>query len=303
MKARLLILLVTFLVYRNANAQTTAIWCLPGATWEYSYFDMSSRGVLTVRYANDTIVGGQVAQVLRRTLRGAIQIPVPMPLPPVELPLIITRVVGNDVSFWYNGQFVPLYRFGAQPGSSWTTYATHPYGVCPQYPVQVVVDSVGQRTVNGRVLRWQAVHSIGNVANWRGRIYEGIGSLISLQPYGGGCPNTDPGYIYPLLSFRATGFPAVGGPGLTVLATADARAEQAGFLAYPNPTTGSLIVQVPATMRVGFLRLHDLAGRLIRQQPVPVSGQVTLGGLSPGTYLLNVESANGAVLSRRVVVQ
>ena len=72
-------------------------WGLPGATWEYGYALFSVRGTLTVRYANDTVVGGQTAQVLRRVLRS-VQYPGPTVLTPEVLPSIITRVVGNDVS-------------------------------------------------------------------------------------------------------------------------------------------------------------------------------------------------------------
>lgn len=303
MKTRLLLFLISsLLAVRPSFAQTSAWWCPPGATWEYSYTDFSIRGTLTVRYANDTIVAGQPAQVLRRVVRAVqYQSPGPTVVPPFALPSIITRVVGNDVSFWYNGQFVPLYQFGALPGTSWTTYATYPNGVCPQSTVQVVVDSVGQRMVNGRVLRWQAIHAAGT--SWRGRLYEGIGSLVSLQPDGAGCPNTDPAYINPLISFRATGFPAVGGPTLTVLANAETQAAQAGFTAYPNPVTGLLTVQLPPAMHAATLTLRDLSGRRVWQQPSPANGLVNLSALPTGSYWLTAESLGQAPLTRRVVLQ
>ncbi len=300
------LLLVAFLCLALpylGTAQAPTSWCLPGAEWKYGYAEFSWSGALLVRYTGDTLVGGQTGQVLRRSIT---RLPFPEPDGAYTLPTIITRVAGDTVLFWHNGRFVPLYCFGAQPGASWTTYATYPTGVCPQYPVQVTVDSVGTQLVGGRLLRWQAVRVSGSHVFWQRRIYEGIGNLGSLQPGGSLCGGTDPGYIGPLLSFRATGFPAVStkAAGLVVLATAEARAGQGSFTAYPTPTAGQLTVQVPSAMqRAGSLTLRDLAGRRVWQQPVPANQKIDLGCLPKGLYLLILESQDCRPLSCRIVVQ
>ncbi|RZK45936.1 MAG: hypothetical protein EOO59_20125, partial [Hymenobacter sp.] len=158
------LLLAAFLFCLPALSRAQAAWCPAGAEWQYGYADMNESGFLTTRYAADTTVGGKAAQVLRRTTTTTAYNPPGNPYPPIPgahtspLPTIITRTNGDSVLFWTGGRYVPLYCFGAQPGQSWTTYATYPTGVCAQYPVQVTVDSVGTQLLGGRLVRWQAVH-------------------------------------------------------------------------------------------------------------------------------------------------
>jgi hypothetical protein len=307
MKIRLLLPLVGgLLLARTSVAQTTS-WCSPGAEWKYSFTVAFSpdRATVTMRYAGDTIVGGQSAQLLRRSVT---MVSGSNTFPPSPLSTIITRTAGSNVSFWYNGQFVPLYQFGAQPGATWTTYATTPYTVCAQAPVQVTVDSVGTQMIGGRLVRWQAIHTdraANNVPySWRSRIYEGIGSLTSLQPQGGLCGGTDPDIIGGLLSFRAPGWPVVGaGSSQLVLANAEAQAQQAGFAAYPNPTTGRMTLELPTTFKAATLAVRDLTGRQLLAQPAPATGQLDLSSLPKGLYFLTLTSAGQPALSRRVVVQ
>lgn len=308
------LLLAVFLFCLPALSWAQTAWCPTGAEWQYGYADMNESGTVTMRYAADTIVGGKTAQVLRRSATTAGYMIPGNPYPPIggahtwRLPTIITRTNGDSVLFWFGGRYVPLYCFGAQPGQSWTTYATYPTGVCGQYPVQIIVDSVGTQLLGGQLVHWQAVHVASNSASasWGRRIYAGIGNVRNLQPAGGICGGTDPGSILNLRSFKAPGQPTLGsgGGGLTVLATATAQARQAGFVAYPMPTTGLLTVQLPAGLpTASTLALHDLTGRLLRQQPVPASGQLDLRGLPAGVYLLTLASPGQPLLSQQVVLQ
>lgn len=299
MKPYLLLGFLLVLLPRLGASQTS--WCPPSAEWQYRYSALSFSGTATMRYVRDTIVGGRRGQVLRRSYRSATT---------TALPTIITRTHGDSVSFWNNGQFVLLYRFGARPGESWTTYAAHASAACPQFPVQLTVDTVGTQNLGGRSWRWLAVHITNGSRSYPwGRVYEGIGGVADFQPTASMCGGTDPDYVGPLQIFRAPGLPTLGTTAggfsiLRVLATAEARARQGGFAAYPNPTNGRVTLQVPPAMqKAGRLALRDLAGRCVRQMAVPTNQEIDVSGLPNGIYLLTVESAGFAPLSQRLAVQ
>lgn len=77
------------------------------------------------------------------------------------------------------------------------------------------------------------------------------------------------------------------------------------LVAYPNPFSAELRVTLP-TAAAATLRLYDLAGQLVREQPVP-AGQTVVELLAadvrPGVYLLEWRTAGGAPARTRVVKQ
>lgn len=71
---------------------------------------------------------------------------------------------------------------------------------------------------------------------------------------------------------------------------------------FPNPTTGKLTVALPQTPTTETLRVRisDLTGRGLREQLLPVSGELDLSDLPNGTYIVTVGTGRQQV-SRRVV--
>lgn len=311
----LAVLLLLAMPAAQAQSANPAIWCPAGATWAYNYGEMSVIGTLTVRYVRDTLVAGQAAQLLTRRIDQCISIGpgACLPAPSYNITSTVTRVVGDRVEVLANGQFRTLYDFAAVPGSSWLTAPVTPQGPCPSGLVLVTVDSVGRQLVAGRSLRWfrarlTAAAGTTMAGFWPGRIYEQLGSVAYMQPQSPICRGTDPGYMGSLMSFRASGWPSIGyNPNTgTLLASAQARAEAAGFAAYPNPTGGAglLAVQLPAGLPADArLLLLDLTGRQVRQQPARPGQPLNVRGLAAGTYVLLLCGAGQPDLMRRLVLE
>jgi hypothetical protein len=67
---------------------------------------------------------------------------------------------------------------------------------------------------------------------------------------------------------------------------------------YPNPTDGS--VKLPLLFRNTTVLVTDLSGRSVREAFVPANGNLDLGGLRTGSYIVNRTNSNESV---RVIVE
>ncbi len=318
MKHLLLSLLLILPLALRAQSANPAIWCPAGATWTYRYILFLESGTVTVRYAGDVVIAGQPAQVLQRSLTTYIYFGPGQTIPggTVSLPDVITRVVGNRVEVQAYGQFYTLYDFGAPVGSTWLTPMVIPYGPCPQTTGlgTVRVDSVGTQLVGGRPLRWFRARlipppGVTYVGSWPGRIYEQLGNVAKyMQPQSPACPTTDPGEMWPMVSFQATGWPTINYNSMTgtLLGSTGARADAAGFVVYPNPSAGAagLRVVFPAGFGpAGQLRLLDLTGRVVLVRPAQSGQLLDVRGLAPGIYSLQLNMPGAVSLVRRVVLE
>ena len=79
-------------------------------------------------------------------------------------------------------------------------------------------------------------------------------------------------------------------------------AASAQFTLYPNPAHGLVAIEGPA---FATARVFDALGRLRQVQPAAPSGPRTLplDGLAPGVYLVQLTLPDGAVATRRLVVE
>lgn len=294
----------------GAQSNTPAVWCPAEASWSYSYSLFEAQGTLTVRYVRDTLVAGQQAQLLTRQL-AEYNRAYPAVIASRFMPSVVTRTVADRVEVLANGQFYTLYDFGARPGDSWLTPRVVPAGACPAEVVRVTVDSVGTQQVASRRLRWFRAHLAmpngGLVSgNWPGRIYEQLGNLQYMQPQSLTCAGTDPGFMGPFLSYRATGWPIIGYNSTTgvLLATAQARATTGGFAVFPNPGSGLFTLRLPAaSVRTATVQIFDLAGRILRRLPVPDNRQLDARGLPAGIYTVLLIRPNELPMAQRLVVQ
>ena len=295
----------------HAQSGNPAVWCPPGATWTYGWGWFAESGIVTLRYDRDTVMAGQSAQILTRSLWAHDGTQPNSPYYTVRMPKVVTRTVGSQVEVLGNaGVFYKLYDFAAQRGSSWITPRVGGTATCPSEVVQVVVDSVGTQLIAGQSRRWFRAHltsptGAAVLGGWGGRIYEQLGALGYLQPQSPTCNGTDPGSFGGSFSYRATGQPTVG-PNAAgqLLATAAARATAAGFRAYPNPSAGLLTVDLPAGLAPGAsLQVLDLTGRVMRQLPASASGQLALRELAAGAYTLLLTAPGQPTLAQRVLVE
>lgn len=313
MKHLLLFLLLLTGLAPAARAQLAnpAMWCPPGATWTYGWAWWNEHGTVKVRYVRDTLVAGQPAQLLtRQTIAYDNQSPTAPPST-YSMSSVVTRTVADRVEVLANGQFYTLYNFAAQPGTSWLTPRVVPSGPCLTEVVQMTVDSVGTRQIGGRTLRWFRAHLTTPTGApvwgaWSGRIYEQLGSVQQyMQPQSPACGGTDPGYMGALTGFQATGLPSISYNASTdILLNAQTRAAAAGFVAYPNPSSGLYTLELPASLAAdASLRLLDLTGRVLRQLPLPTNGQLDVRGLPIGSYTLLLIEPGQASLARRLLLQ
>ena len=91
------------------------------------------------------------------------------------------------------------------------------------------------------------------------------------------------------------------GSALTRLRPSDINQEQTGFLIYPNPARGTLVVKNHST--AATIIFYDAAGRMVKQLSIGANtiNQIPVGRLKNGLYLLRIENEKG-VMTKKIVI-
>lgn len=218
----------------------------------------------------------------------------------------------NDSVFYYNEtteSFQILYDFSLQAGDS--------YVICPSDrfindSLFVFIDSVTSVWVNGVSLRVQYVHTqsvshaerrnfwqIGNMN--KAVIYETIGSLNFFIPQEDGW-NDD--FFSHLCQYS--------GDRIRFKSNPDENCEKTGvlkpdntnlrLLVWPNPVSGMLHVQLPDTEKGNvWVTVCDLLGRVMLQKENLSKPELDVSSLPAGMYLLQVQTADGKILTAKFV--
>ena len=77
---------------------------------------------------------------------------------------------------------------------------------------------------------------------------------------------------------------------------------RSAFSIYPNPTSTTAQLMLPADWTVQMVVIRDAAGRLVDTIAAPQKAQrIEVGNLLPGTYLVEVRHAEGSAVQRLVV--
>jgi hypothetical protein len=298
---KLLLILWACVLTLPSTAQTAGrgLWCPPGATWKHQFQTTLVPPTLVagiVRYTGDSLVNGQVCQVLNNL--GTRQ---------------LTRSDADRVWQHVQGQFYKVHDFSARPGDSWPYLFS--YGSCAQ-TVTMTVDSVGQQQLGGQLRRWFVAHYVtatGQMVRW-GRVYEGIGTLNE--------------YMFPTVSSalgciiapetpRLLGlscFSTGAQPGLLSLgsgcqavptATHEAQAAAAGFAVYPTSSSGTVTLRLPAAYDRALVQVYDPTGRQVWQRALTSAAETTLAldQLPRGLYVVRLQQAGLPLLSQRVLLQ
>lgn len=308
MKKIVLIFLLGWLSAAAATAQTSGrgLWCPPGALWQHIVVS-GGWGLpiqilqLRTEYAGDTLIMGQSCQRLRVTYAGT-----------TTVEHFYTRADADRVWLYVDGQFYKMFDFSARPGATWFYKGTRPtVYLCT--PIELVVDSVGQQFIGGQQRRWFVAHyQQGPFIQRLGRVYEGVGAVRGyLTPITNACRPADP-----LYDFQALCYGTVAQPGLIVMspqancsalptATAGPQREAPGFAVYPTISSGVVTVRWPAAYARATVHVFNLAGQLVRQQPLAAAAETVLqlGQLPRGLYSVSVQQAGQPPLSRRIVLQ
>ncbi len=96
------------------------------------------------------------------------------------------------------------------------------------------------------------------------------------------------GYIETGSQFTCTVYP---------VDVSEVNGRETGFSVFPNPATDRLTIEPPANSTGPWLlRLCDLSGRKLMEQPVPGGGSASIGvsHLAVGTYLVRLSGASGS---------
>jgi hypothetical protein len=89
----------------------------------------------------------------------------------------------------------------------------------------------------------------------------------------------------------------------TALANQPPAAQALALSIYPNPT-GSADAPVIETAQATTLRLFDLTGRLVRQDPTPLRRRsLDVRGLAPGIYVVQATAPNGTNANGKLVIK
>jgi hypothetical protein len=169
------------LILCATNAYTQS-WFPGGAQWHHEYFNGAFIGYIHMEADGDTLIAGQQAQVLRRTVVAASFDGGPLtvwhfvPLAAIEESGLVRVWVPSELAF------DTLWNMNAAPGDQWNLAAMTEPTVCDPESFVSVVDT-GHIFLSGTDLRWLAVdlHYFLSGTEWnveRDTIIERIGSTL-----------------------------------------------------------------------------------------------------------------------------
>lgn len=107
-----------------------------------------------------------------------------------------------------------------------------------------------------------------------------VGEVITAQSQTGINPQLSQGYVQPQIRSN-----------ISVL---ELKKSAFSLVAYPNPVTDQLNIKIESAIRESYIYgLYDLSGRLVLSGNINgFSGLVNTGGLSNGTYVLKLQTAD-----------
>ncbi|MBS1546077.1 MAG: T9SS type A sorting domain-containing protein [Bacteroidetes bacterium] len=291
--------MVLFLTLSSIATAQAQQWCPPGAEWHYDgYACQFCPGYIRMRNMGDTTINGQpCSRVERIRFYQVIDSPVYVDT------LTSLYTYGDTGIVWmFDPQlnaFDTLYDFNAPPGDSWQLiHLPEPAFSEPTFFLTVL--DTGHINIDGTPLRWLSVqYNFGDL--WSDQTFldtliERIGSIDwYMLPYS--LPNgaTDAGEGGPLRCYHDNEIsyqrPSVQSCELPLAVTEHAARPR--ILVYPNPGTDVLHIEASAKGRLE-VRVQDATGRQAVEASAPAGSlELSSVGLSPGIYLIEVNTAEG----------
>jgi hypothetical protein len=289
MRTALLALLIFVSTFLNAQS-----WCPPGATWTYDS-EMYTAGFIRMTYTHDTLIGGDIAQVIDRYT--ATQLPQPPPEPHFSGPpftsydpvVMITKLDSGVVYVLSGASWDTLYWFDAVPGDHWW-----PPSISAPDCDQLVVGDTGTDVLDGVALHWIRFN------NTSYKIYERLGWTWSMGVY---CPNWIIDGPMPMrcyhddeIDVNFTQAPC------EALVGMDEGASGVVQLIFPNPGTDHFTLQSPPGPNT--ITMHDALGRsVLVQRTTGGNVEIDASDLPPGTYLVRTITASGSATHAKWIKQ
>ncbi len=289
--ARTLLFTALLLIGFGSQAQS---WCPPGATWTYHWDGWGAEYREEYRYANDTTLGGRVAQKCIVSVQGTT-------LGGSPISSTYSEYTSNDGGIvwawgsWYGGPAAwdTLYWFGAQVGDHWFPPG-HPE-TCPPHGM-LEITALGTTVIDGITLQSLTLVTIdqdGNPITNPEQLIQRIG-MMPRYPFVFDC-NSVIDYYFP--HFVCYSDEDIHDPTGSVdchltMGIGDLGQTRTGYSMHPNPGTDHLTVQLPAGSH--RITLLDATGRsLLEQHTTEQQPVVNTSGLSPGIYLLRMDNGPG----------
>lgn len=297
MRAPISYLALTVLMHLSGTAYAQ-IWFPDEAQWHHEYYNGSFVGFIRMQVEGDTLLGGEEARTLSRSIQVA-----SVGGGPISswsrAPLHVHEVDGL-VSIWLPDQSVydTLYHMNAVPGDQWGLAAYPTPLVCDPESYVTVVDT-GHFAWNGADPRWLAVdiHYFFGGAAWdvqRDTIIERVGStLVYFAPHdlcNGQLDGADGGPLRCYEDLEVT-YNRIEPWSCGTLLSVPSVTEDPVAMLIPDGE-GRLRVQLPMEASVVELHPYDGLGRTVFQRTVRNGDAVQPGRSGPLLYRITKVSGD-----------
>lgn len=288
MKNRLLLGLLIFSATLNLQAQSTD-FAPVGAKWYYKQISFDApypEEFRLVEVTGEVVFQGQMCRIIEGLTMGC------------GLPSISHVFTRNDSTFFWSdftNQFEMLYDFRANQGDTWLIQGLGPVNDS----LRIFVDSVGQRVMNGDVLKIWFISTLG-CYDWGNEIMEKLGNLSFLSPSYCLCENGPNGircYLDAASDYHFVSYPC---DTLLYLGTSTLLSEFP-IQVFPNPFKENIEVKSEGCSRPLIFSLLDGAGRVVVRQAFSDIKQINTRLLPAGTYFWRVEKDGTTIKAGRCV--
>jgi hypothetical protein len=275
---------------------TAQLWSPPGAIWNYSIQTAFTDGCQTRVLVGDTVIDGRSAQQFHVTghvldhIAGTI----------TETDTYFHTSVEDSIVFAWtslSGQWEwdTLYRFNAVPGDRWWPIGADESTCGATWGMLQVVDT-GVVMIGAQSLRSVTVAYLDQFGVPENNLtfIERLGSPLMVIPPGG-CIVSD--FVATLRTYQDNTFPLfdTGEPSpCDLFLGMDTRPQRsAGPVLYPNPGHDQLWIGNLEDVGHATLRLHDITGRIVMEQPLQGDRGVDVSHLPSGAYQCSILDRNG----------
>jgi hypothetical protein len=302
--------IVTILVLLTTLSGFSQNFAPPGATWHYNFSSVWLFGFTKITQIGDTIIQGIQAQKLE--MRGSYTFW-------EDGTTFIEQFAGYEYTYadqdhvyqLIGNEFKVLYDFTVQTNDTILIY-NDGISISPDCDSvgRAIVTDTGTEIINGLELRWYEIVSLETSPFFlNGKIIERIGNITGYlfrQP--SECLSINESVDGPFRCYEDDDFPEYKNPlfdepcdfitGINELTKANL-----GLRVFPNPASGVVNVSVSENVKVEKVRVYEDSGRVVLekywnqspQPPSPMGSSISLdvSNLSPGMYLLEVETKDG----------
>jgi hypothetical protein len=294
MKSSLVLLIL--LISQISFGQT---WCDAGATWKYSYVNLTAFGYTEIKYTGDTLISGQNASILDKRLYYY---------------NFLSSQIGDDdlgeeytyedngvIYLLFENNWDTLYNFNATVGESWSIAQEPLFSMCDSNS-QVTVLATGTKTINSIALNY-LVLDYGFPSSLIDTVIEKIGNIYNyLLPYDYCNAQLDAHEGGPFRCYEDDNFtlykPHYTGECDFILEVNPLVMEEV-FALVPNPATSVIEIRGDITLGSEY-KIISLDG--VERQSGIVATSIDISKLTGGTYLyLTLE--NGHVFTTKFIIQ